>query len=1062
MRSLASLVVSVTILPGVMTAQARPQVAAKPVEIIVAATTDIHGRVRGWDYFADSAESARGLSRVAGIFDSLRAAAPGRAIFVDAGDFLQGNALTYVASRPGFAGVNPVVAAMNLLKYDAGVIGNHEFNYGLPYLDRALSTATFPFLAANVRRIDGKRSWAPAAFVDRGGVRVAIIGVTTPWSMVWDKLHLTKKLEIDDIVTSLKRSVRDARAAGAGVVVVVAHAGFESPIDTDLPGVGAENPMGAVARDVPGIDLIVVGHTHRELADTVINGVHMVQPRNWASSVAVATLTVEREGRAWKVSSVRGTIVRAAGHPESKAILDLVEPAHVAAKKYATTTVGRTTVEWRSDSSRTRDTPIIDFVGEMMRRATGADLASTAVFSTTIRIPAGPVTVAQLAQLYPYDNTIRVVKFSGDKLKAYLEQAARYFKVTTTGDVKHVAPDPAILGFNYEVVTGADYTIDLAREPGDRITALSFKGRPVTPTDSFTIALTNYRASGTGGYAMVIGAPVVKDDAREVRQLLIDEITKRRELNVADFFTESWHIVPAAMAAEAQASLTRQPDFDAVRRPPPPPSTASAAADGRRATTLRIISTNDFHGGLEPRLDGTAGRRGGAAQFAAVIRRLERECTGSCTSILLDGGDLFQGTPASNLAFGKPVIALYNALGYAATAIGNHDFDWGPDTLKARMREAKFGMFAANVTDLNGKPVPWIRPDTMVERAGLKIGIIGLALLNTPTTTKAVNVAALRFVPAITVVPERARLLRARGADFVVVVAHAGWVCDTTCRGEMADLALQAGASIDAIVGGHVHTELPRVIGGVPVMRARSSGRAVATIDLPVDRAARAGVEPRVVFVSTDSIAAEPDIAKLVAAAVAPVAELAARPVATVAEDLRRPGPQYPLGNFVADAQREAAGTDIAVMNNGGIRANLLAGPENYGAFYEVSPFGNVLMRMSVTGAALRLYAERFVSRAQPNVHVSGMTVRYDPSRPAGSRVVDVTVGGAPLDPAKTYTIAMSDFMVTGGDGLALATSASPADTGIVDTDALVDYAKSRPGGVVRPDPTVRIVAVPQ
>ena len=102
-----------------------------------------------------------------------------------------------------------------------------------------------------------------------------------------------------------------------------------------------------------------------------------------------------------------------------------------------------------------------------------------------------------------------------------------------------------------------------------------------------------------------------------------------------------------------------------------------------------------------------------------MIRGLERDCTGSCASVLVDGGDLFQGTPASNLAFGRPVIALYNALGYAATAVGNHDFDWSQDTLRARMREARFAMLAANVTDAAGKPVPWIRPDTMVERGGL-------------------------------------------------------------------------------------------------------------------------------------------------------------------------------------------------------------------------------------------------------------------------------------------------------------------------------------------------------
>ncbi len=1049
-----------------------------PVEIVIAATTDIHGRVRGWDYFADTAEGGRGLSRVSTIFDSLRTAAPGRAIFVDAGDFLQGNPLTYVASRPGFSGPNPVIAAMNALRYDAVVLGNHEFNYGLPYLDRTLASATFPLLAANVRRIDGKRGWAPAAFFDRGGVRVAVVGVTTPWAMVWDKLNLDKKLAIDDIVTSLQRAVKDARAAGAQVVVVVAHAGFDPPAGADatLPGVATENPMSTVANEVPGIDAIVVGHTHGQVADTTINGVLMVQPRNWATSVAVATLSVQRNpppvgrggstGRAargpatWSVTAKRGAIVRAAGHAESQAILDIAAAAHAAARKYTATTIGRTNVEWRSDSSRTRDTPIIDFIGEVMRRSSGADVASTAVFSTRIRIPPGPVTVAQMAQLYPYDNFIRVVRMSGTMLKAYIEQSARYFKVTGTGDAMRVAPDPAVIGFNYEVLSGAEYTIDLTRAVGDRIIGLRVNGKAVAPTDSINVALTNYRASGTGGYGMVVDAPVVGDNQAEIRQLLIDEISKRKELKPADFFTESWRITPPALAGQAQAAIDGQSDFESARRPAAAPP--GVVQPGARATTLRIISTNDFHGGFEARPDGNLGRRGGAAQFAAVIRQLERECSGACTSVLLDGGDLFQGTPASNLAFGRPVIALYNALGYAATAIGNHDLDWGQDTLRARMRDAKFGMFAANVTDANGWPVPWIRPDTIVERGGLKLGIIGLALHSTPTVTKASNLEGLRFLPAPPVVTERARLLRARGATLVIVVAHAGAVCDTSCRGDMAELAQQTAGSIDAIVGGHAHTEFASVINGVPVMRGRSSGRGIAVVDLPVSRADRKAVAPRLRFVTTDAIAPEADIQRIVDDAVRPVAEFAQRPVATVAEDLRRVGPQYPLGNFIADAQREAAGTDIAVMNNGGIRANLLAGAVTYGALFEVSPFGNILVRMTASGTAVRAYMERMVGRGQPIAHVSGLTVRYDPARPVGERILEILVGGAPLDPNRTYTVAMTDFMAGGGDGLALATSTDVVDTGIVDIDALVAYARSRPGGVIRADPTVRLRVVPR
>ena len=281
--------------------------------------------------------------------------------------------------------------------------------------------------------------------------------------------------------------------------------------------------------------------------------------------------------------------------------------------------------------------------------------------------------------------------------------------------------------------------------------------------DSFTIALSNYRAEGSGGYAMVRGAPVVYDRQEDIRQLLIDEVTRRGTLDPSAYFTQNWRLLP--------------------------PSGATA-----RPTTLRIISTNDFHGALEARPDGNFGLRGGAAQVAAMVRRAQSECSGSCASIFLDAGDEFQGTPASNLAFGRPVTDLFNAIGLTASAIGNHDFDWGQDTLRARMKQAHYAMLAANVHYSDGREVPWIRADTIVDRGGLKVGIIGIATTLTPSTTKASNVTGLRFDDPVATVNAHARSLRARGADLVIVVEHDGAFCnrDTGCRGEIIDLAQRA------------------------------------------------------------------------------------------------------------------------------------------------------------------------------------------------------------------------------------------------------------------------------
>jgi 2',3'-cyclic-nucleotide 2'-phosphodiesterase (5'-nucleotidase family) len=1046
---------------------AAPARAAQTVDIVVASTTDVHGRVRGWDYYADTAESSRGLSRAATIVDSVRAANPGRVILVDAGDFLQGNPFTFAAARIDTTLPSAVVAAMNAMHYDAVAIGNHEFNYGVPTLRRETAAASFALLAANVYGGPVSAAWRPWTIVERGGVKIGIVGATTPGSMFWDSANLRAAgVTVGSMVPAVAKAVAAARAAGADAIVVVAHAGIstQSSFDTLAAGVGAENPIAQVAREVPGIDLIVFGHTHREVADTIINGVLLTQPRNWATSVSLAHLSFEKAGGKWHLAAKHASIVRAAGHAEQAAVVAAAAHGYASARTYAGTVIGHSAVAWSSDSARVTDTPIMDFVAETMRRASGADLASVAAFSTEVKIPVGSVTVAQLAQLYPYENTLRVLRITGETLKAYLEQSARYFRVVGTGADARVSADPSIPGYNFEIVTGVDYTIDLSRPLGERITALSYRGKPVAATASFTIALSNYRAEGSGGYTMLRGAPLVYDRQEDIRQLLIDEVTRRGTLNPADYFTRNWNLVPPALAEKASAGIRAERASDAVSGGEARGvNVVSYTGPGSvpRATTIRIISTNDFHGALEARPDGTNGMRGGAAQVAAMIHRAESECSGSCAWVYLDAGDEFQGTPASNLAFGRPVVDLLNSLGLAASAIGNHEFDWGQDTLRARMRQAHYAMLGANVHYSDGRAVPWIRQDTIVVRGGVRIGIVGIATPLTPSTTKASNVADLRFDDPVATVNAHAKSLRARGADLVIVVEHDGAFCDrdTACRGAIVNLAQQITEPVDAIVSGHTHSLVNTIVKGIPIVQAMSSGRAIGVIDLPVDPAARANIHEEVRIVNTDSITADPAADALQRGATRSVAAIVARPIATVAEEMPRRGDQYALGNLIADAQRAAAHADIAVMNNGGIRADLHAGPASYGSLFEIQPFGNLLVRVTVHGKDLRAYLESFVARGTPRVHVSGLIAHYDLSRPAGARITSATVGGAPLDDARLYTVAYTDFMATGGDGLGLASAAVTQDTlGVIDLDALIAFVQQQPGGVVKGDAAPRLI----
>lgn len=512
-----------------------------PVDLVVAATTDTHGYIAGWNYLTARPDTLRGLARIATIVDSIRRASGTSPILVDAGDFLEGSMLTFAAARIDTAIKHPVIAAMNAMQFDAATIGNHEFDYGIATLDRAARDAHFPLLSANVYGPNGQRRFTAWAVEIRRGVKVAVVGATTPGAAVWDRDQLEGRLQVRDIIPDVRTAVRDARNAGAAVVLVVIHSGLNEPAtyDTVGTGVSSENVAARLAREVPGIDVIVYGHTHKEMADTVIAGTLLMQPKNWATSLAVAQLRLERRNGRWAVTYKRSRTIQAARHREDSQILAVAEEGHRVAVRYASAKIGTTPISWRSDSARLTGTPLIDFVLAVERRASGAQLASTAVFTPDASLAPGPITVADLASLYPYDNTLRAVRISGAQLRAYLEHSARFFRAGAIG----IEPDPGIPGFNYDVVSGVDYEIDVSRPIGARLTRLEFQGKPVADADTFTLALSNYRQSGGGAYTMLHGAPVVYDRGQDIRELLIDEVKRRGTLRPEDFTGTRWRVV---------------------------------------------------------------------------------------------------------------------------------------------------------------------------------------------------------------------------------------------------------------------------------------------------------------------------------------------------------------------------------------------------------------------------------------------------------------------------------------------------------------------------------------
>src|SRR2546422_744910 len=347
----------------------------------------------------------------------------------------------------------------------------------------------------------------------------------------------------------------------------------------------------------------------------------------------------------------------------------------------------------------------------------------------------------------------------------------------------------------------------------------------------------------------------------------------------------------------------------------------------------------------------------------------------------------------------------------------------------------------------------WAEPWTLLERGGQKIAVIGLALRATPTNTAPRNVTGLAFGDGAAAVKRVLPQARA-AASFVIVVAHEGAFCDaggdaaarplaaTACHGEILDVArrLDSG-SVDLIVSGHTHSLVNTVVNGIPVVQARSSGAGIAVVDFVRGPGGRREVLARVETPYTDRVSPDPELQNLMALFKVGIENLTSRAITRIKVDLRRQGDEYGLGRLIADAMRNVAKADVAIVNNGGIRADLASGTATYGDLYHVMPFQNRMLRLTVKGDVLRQALEHAVAGDRPDGHVSGVELWYDSKQRPGRRIGKaVLADGKGIDGGRSYTLAVSDFLATGGSGYTMLVGSPAADLDVVDLDAFIQY----------------------
>ncbi len=502
---------------------------------------------------------------------------------------------------------------------------------------------------------------------------------------------------------------------------------------------------------------------------------------------------------------------------------------------------------------------------------------------------------------------------------------------------------------------------------------------------------------------------------------------------------------------------------------------------------ISIVTTADFHGALEgipPRYTGDTAR-GGIDMLAAYVRAVK--ATNAQGFILVDAGDIYQGTLLSAHTEGKPVIGFYNHMGYDAAVVGNHEFDFGPigphsipvgkdedplGVIKQRIREAAFPFLGANIYDKHSnRKVDWqnLRSHIILSRRGIRVGIIGLSSARTSLVTHPTNVRGLKFAPLLETLRLWLPRLKSRGATVLVMIAHAGVEVDGSSgkvTGELAELAqaLKPG-EVDILIGGHTHTVYAGRINAIPVIQAKSRGRSLAWADLEIDARSGRVVENGVVLHDPvwvkragkngnypvfrgKVVRPVPGFKKKVLKLKKDIAALVNRKIGKAARHMpNRTKLDSPAGRLVCDAMRESdKSIEFAMHNSGGVRAPIPKGLITFGSLYEVLPFDNRLICLSLTGGQIRRIIEHGLRGPYGVMEISGLKVVLE-SKSNRTRDIFVihTESGRVLDEKRHYRVAVNDFVYYGGDGYPEFLHAGQVDdTARLIRDVVIEYIQKR------------------
>ncbi|MFV0502744.1 MAG: 5'-nucleotidase C-terminal domain-containing protein [Lachnospirales bacterium] len=520
--------------------------------ITILGTSDLHSGIWGYSYEDNEETTNNGMARLYTYIKQTREENP-NTFLIDAGDDIQGSIMTDDIYNKTPELEHPVISAMNYMGYDSMALGNHEFNWGIPTMKKILSQAEFPVLAANVKDEDGNlvtgKGWT---IVERGGVKVAIIGTVTPDVPIWDG----GKEGIDEATyeagnTAVKAAIKEIRDK-ADIIVVSTHMGMYAEFDEENGSDSAQK----ILDDNPEIDVLHVAHNHvvvqEKQGDTVIGGV-----RNLGRDIARFDLTLDENNNI--IDSTINVVDMTDVEPsEEIRSMDIVKEAHQKTIEFINgggaegeeeggAVLGSTTDKFQPvdeitgiPSGRLMDTAVTDLINKIQLENSGADVSAVALFKNTSDLPEGELNYGDIFNIYKFDNTLYRVAVTGKELKNYMEWSAECYNQWQSGDI-NISFDPDYPGYLYDMFAGVDYQIDLSQTKGERIKNLTFKGEPLKDDQILTLAVNNYRYSSALKAGGLIEGTKDWESSNSIRDMIVEYFAENSP--VTPSVDNNWEII---------------------------------------------------------------------------------------------------------------------------------------------------------------------------------------------------------------------------------------------------------------------------------------------------------------------------------------------------------------------------------------------------------------------------------------------------------------------------------------------------------------------------------------